>query len=44
MDFVDAPVSGGPGAAEAGTLAIMAGGAAEAVARIAPMMAAARGG
>src|SRR4249919_2935632 len=28
MDFVDAPVSGGPGAAAAGTLAIMAGGTA----------------
>src|SRR5882672_10661065 len=26
MDFVDAPVSGGPDAAAAGTLAIMAGG------------------
>lgn len=37
--FVDAPVSGGPGAAEAGTLAIMAGGTAEAIARIAPVMA-----
>jgi 3-hydroxyisobutyrate dehydrogenase-like beta-hydroxyacid dehydrogenase len=37
--FVDAPVSGGPGAAESGTLAIMAGGAAEAIARIAPVMA-----
>jgi 3-hydroxyisobutyrate dehydrogenase-like beta-hydroxyacid dehydrogenase len=29
--FIDAPVSGGPGAAEAGTLAIMAGGEADAV-------------
>ncbi len=38
MDFVDAPVSGGPGAAEAGTLAIMAGGDSAAVARIAPTM------
>ena len=37
--FVDAPVSGGPGAAESGTLAIMAGGDAEAIARIAPVMA-----
>jgi 3-hydroxyisobutyrate dehydrogenase len=37
--FVDAPVSGGPGAAESGTLAIMAGGADEAIARIAPVMA-----
>ncbi|MEA2878033.1 MAG: 2-hydroxy-3-oxopropionate reductase [Hyphomicrobiales bacterium] len=36
--FVDAPVSGGPGAAESGTLAIMAGGAPEAIARIAPVM------
>jgi 3-hydroxyisobutyrate dehydrogenase-like beta-hydroxyacid dehydrogenase len=36
--FVDAPVSGGPGAAETGTLAIMAGGPAEAIARIAPVM------
>ena len=37
--FVDAPVSGGPGAAESGTLAIMAGGVADAIARIAPVMA-----
>jgi len=36
--FVDAPVSGGPGAAETGTLAIMAGGPDAAVARIAPVM------
>ena len=36
--FVDAPVSGGPGAAETGTLAIMAGGPDETVARIAPVM------
>ena len=36
--FVDAPVSGGPGAAESGTLAIMAGGADAAIARIAPVM------
>jgi len=36
--FVDAPVSGGPGAAKAGTLAIMAGGSNEAIARIAPLM------
>lgn len=36
--FVDAPVSGGPGAAETGTLAIMTGGPDEAVARIAPLM------
>jgi 3-hydroxyisobutyrate dehydrogenase len=37
--FVDAPVSGGPGAAESGTLAIMAGGDAGSIARIAPVMA-----
>jgi 3-hydroxyisobutyrate dehydrogenase-like beta-hydroxyacid dehydrogenase len=37
--FVDAPVSGGPGAAETGTLAIMAGGPQTAIARIAPVMA-----
>ena len=37
-EFVDAPVSGGPGAAETGTLAIMAGGADAAIARIAPLM------
>lgn len=36
--FIDAPVSGGPGAAETGTLAIMAGGAEAAIARIAPLM------
>jgi 3-hydroxyisobutyrate dehydrogenase len=39
MAFVDAPVSGGPGAAETGTLAIMAGGAREAIATVAPLMA-----
>jgi 3-hydroxyisobutyrate dehydrogenase-like beta-hydroxyacid dehydrogenase len=39
MEFVDAPVSGGPGAAETGTLAIMAGGSAEAIAKVAPVMA-----
>jgi len=38
MMFVDAPVSGGPGAAKAGTLAIMAGGAEAAIARIAPLL------
>jgi 3-hydroxyisobutyrate dehydrogenase-like beta-hydroxyacid dehydrogenase len=32
--FVDAPVSGGPGAAKAGTLAIMAGGADAAIAQV----------
>ncbi len=37
--FVDAPVSGGPGAAEAGTLAIMAGGTPEAIKTMAPVMA-----
>jgi 3-hydroxyisobutyrate dehydrogenase-like beta-hydroxyacid dehydrogenase len=37
--FVDAPVSGGPGAAESGTLAIMAGGPEAAIARITPVMA-----
>ncbi len=37
--FVDAPVSGGPEAAEGGTLAIMAGGADAAIATIAPTMA-----
>jgi 3-hydroxyisobutyrate dehydrogenase-like beta-hydroxyacid dehydrogenase len=38
MAFVDAPVSGGPGAAEAGTLAIMAGGTKDAIAKVAPVM------
>lgn len=38
MLFVDAPVSGGPGAAAAGTLAIMAGGAEAAIAKITPLM------
>jgi 3-hydroxyisobutyrate dehydrogenase-like beta-hydroxyacid dehydrogenase len=38
MMFVDAPVSGGPGAAKGGTLAIMAGGTESAIARIAPVM------
>jgi 3-hydroxyisobutyrate dehydrogenase-like beta-hydroxyacid dehydrogenase len=37
--FVDAPVSGGPSAAETGTLAIMAGGTDAAMTRIAPVMA-----
>lgn len=36
--FVDAPVSGGPGAAEDGSLAIMAGGDTEAIATIKPVM------
>jgi 3-hydroxyisobutyrate dehydrogenase len=39
MMFVDAPVSGGPGAATAGTLAIMAGGAEGAIAVITDVMA-----
>ena len=38
MAFVDAPVSGGPAAAMSGTLAIMAGGEASAIARIRPVM------
>ncbi len=38
MTFIDAPVSGGPGAAKAGTLAIMAGGPQTAIAQIAPIM------
>jgi 3-hydroxyisobutyrate dehydrogenase-like beta-hydroxyacid dehydrogenase len=36
--FVDAPVSGGPPAANAGKLAIMAGGTDEAIAKINPLM------
>jgi 3-hydroxyisobutyrate dehydrogenase-like beta-hydroxyacid dehydrogenase len=36
--FVDAPVSGGPGAAKAGALAIMAGGPDAAIAKISPVM------
>jgi 3-hydroxyisobutyrate dehydrogenase-like beta-hydroxyacid dehydrogenase len=38
MDFIDAPVSGGPTAAAGGTLAIMAGGEASAVARARPVL------
>jgi 3-hydroxyisobutyrate dehydrogenase len=38
MDFVDAPVSGGPAAAAVGTLAIMAGGSEAAIARIRPVI------
>jgi 3-hydroxyisobutyrate dehydrogenase-like beta-hydroxyacid dehydrogenase len=38
MMFVDAPVSGGPGAAKAGTLAIMAGGSDAAIAQTTPVM------
>jgi 3-hydroxyisobutyrate dehydrogenase len=38
MAFVDAPVSGGPGAAETGALAIMAGGTDEAVAQVRPVL------
>jgi 3-hydroxyisobutyrate dehydrogenase-like beta-hydroxyacid dehydrogenase len=36
--FVDAPVSGAPAGAEAGTLTVMCGGAAEAVAAIRPLL------
>lgn len=39
MRWVDAPVSGGPPAAEAGTLAVMAGGELADIARIEPLMA-----
>jgi 3-hydroxyisobutyrate dehydrogenase-like beta-hydroxyacid dehydrogenase len=38
MAWIDAPVSGGPPAAEAGTLAIMAGGDDEALARAMPVL------
>ncbi len=38
VGFIDAPVSGGPGAAEAGTLAIMAGGSDEAIAAVKPLV------
>ena len=38
VEFVDAPVSGGPAAALGGTLAIMAGGGAEAIARVRPVV------
>jgi 2-hydroxy-3-oxopropionate reductase len=38
-DFLDAPVSGGPTGANAGTLAIMVGGTAEALARAQPLLA-----
>lgn len=38
LDFIDAPVSGGPQAAQAGTLAIMAGGAEEAFAKVLPVL------
>lgn len=38
MAFIDAPVSGGPGAAKAGTLAIMAGGPENIIIQIAPIM------
>lgn len=38
MAWVDAPVSGGPPAAEAGSLAIMAGGEDADIARVAPLM------
>lgn len=39
MHWVDAPVSGGPVASRAGTLTVMAGGAAEDIAAIRPVMA-----
>lgn len=39
MGWVDAPVSGGPPAAEAGTLAIMAGGDSDDIALVEPVMA-----
>lgn len=38
IGFIDAPVSGGVGGAEAGTLAIMAGGAAADFARVEPLL------
>jgi 3-hydroxyisobutyrate dehydrogenase/2-hydroxy-3-oxopropionate reductase len=38
IGFIDAPVSGGPPAAEAGKLAIMAGGAPEAIAAVRPLV------
>lgn len=38
MGWVDAPVSGGPPAAAAGTLTVMAGGAEEDIARVRPIM------
>lgn len=38
MGFVDAPVSGGPPAAQAGTLAIMAGGKADDFAKVEPVL------
>lgn len=39
ITFIDAPVSGGPAAAEAGTLAVMAGGTDTAIASVTPVMA-----
>ncbi len=39
MGWVDAPVSGGPPAARAGTLAVMAGGSEDDIDRVAPVMA-----
>ena len=38
MRWIDAPVSGGPGAARDGSMTVMAGGAAEDVARVRPLM------
>ena len=40
LDFIDAPVSGGTRGAAAGTLAIMAGGKEQSIARLAPVFAA----
>jgi len=40
VSMVDAPVSGGPGGAVAGTIAIMAGGAPDVLARVQPILAA----
>ena len=39
MDWIDAPVSGGVGGAQAGTLAIMAGGESDAIERVRPVLA-----
>jgi 2-hydroxy-3-oxopropionate reductase len=40
IDYIDAPVSGGTKGAAAGTLAIMAGGTAESIARVTPVLSA----
>jgi 3-hydroxyisobutyrate dehydrogenase len=39
LDWIDCPVSGGPGAAEAGALAMMAGGSTEVFERVKPVLA-----